>query len=90
MTITPDLFGRVNDTIWPVVDAYLAIAERHSINPAHMAIAFCNQRPFVTSSIIGATNLQQLAVNLAAADLELDAEVLEDIYSVYRRYPIPF
>ncbi len=90
MTITPDLFGRVNDTIWPVVDAYLAIAERHSINPAQMAIAFCNQRPFVTSSIIGATSLQQLAINLAAADLELDAEVLEDIHSVYRRYPIPF
>ena len=90
MTITPDLFGRVNDTIWPVVDAYLAIAERHSINPAQMAIAFCNQRPFVTSSIIGATSLQQLAVNLAAADLKLDAEVLEDIHSVYRRYPIPF
>ncbi|MCP4331358.1 MAG: aldo/keto reductase [Gammaproteobacteria bacterium] len=90
MTITPDLFGRVNDAIWPVVDAYLAIAERHGIDPTQMAIAFCNQRPFVTSSIIGATNLQQLAVNLAAADLELDTEVLEDIHSVYQRYPIPF
>jgi aryl-alcohol dehydrogenase-like predicted oxidoreductase len=55
-----------------------------------MAIAFCNQRPFVTSSIIGATSLDQLANNIAAADLDLDAEVLEDIQTVYRKYPIPF
>ena len=55
-----------------------------------MAIAFCNQRPFVTSSIIGATGIEQLAINLDAVDLELDAEVLEDIHSVYRRYPIPY
>jgi aryl-alcohol dehydrogenase-like predicted oxidoreductase len=55
-----------------------------------MAIAFCNQRPFVTSSIIGATSLDQLAVNIAAADLDLGAEVLEDIQAVYRNHPIPF
>jgi aryl-alcohol dehydrogenase-like predicted oxidoreductase len=90
LTISPDLFGRVSDSIWPVVDAYLAIAQRHGLDPAQMAIAFCNQRPFVTSSIIGATSVEQLAVNLAAADLELGAEVLEDIHSVYRSYPIPF
>jgi aryl-alcohol dehydrogenase-like predicted oxidoreductase len=90
ITINPDLNGRVDDTVWPVVDAYLAIAQRHGIDPAQMAIAFCNQRPFVTSSIIGATSLEQLAINIGAADIELDAEVLEDIYSVYRRHPVPF
>jgi aryl-alcohol dehydrogenase-like predicted oxidoreductase len=55
-----------------------------------MAIAFCNQRPFVTSSIIGATSLDQLGVNIGAADVDLDAEVLEDIQGVYRNYPIPY
>jgi aryl-alcohol dehydrogenase-like predicted oxidoreductase len=90
LTINPELFGRVHDGIWPVIDEYVAVAERHGIDPAQMAIAFCNQRPFVTSSIIGATNLRQLSVNLGAAELELGAEVLEDIHSVYRRYPIPY
>ncbi len=90
LTLVPDLSGRVSDAIWPVVDAYLAIAQKHGLDPAQMAIAFCNQRPFVTSSIIGATSVEQLANNLAAADLELGTEVLEDIHSVYRRYPIPF
>ena len=90
LTINPDLFGRVHAEIWPVIEAYLDIATRHGLDPAQMALAFCNQRPFVTSSIIGATSIEQLAVNIAAADLELDKEVLEDIHCVYRRYPIPF
>ena len=89
-TLNPDLFGRVHDEIWPVVGAYVEIASRHGLNPAQMAIAFCNQRPFVTSSIIGATSIEQLAVDIAAADLELDQQVLDDIQSVYRRYPVPF
>ncbi len=90
LTITPDLYGRVNDGTWPVVDAYVSIARKHGINPAQMAIAFCNQRPFVTSSIIGATSLEQLAVNIGAAELELSEEVLEDIQSVYRLNPVPY
>jgi aryl-alcohol dehydrogenase-like predicted oxidoreductase len=90
LSINPDMFGRVRDEVWPVVDSYVSIARRHGIDPSQMAIAFCNQRPFVTSSIIGATNLEQLAINIGAADLDLDAEVLEDIQSVYRNYPIPY
>ena len=90
ITINPDLFGRVREEVWPVVDSYVSIARRHGIEPAQMAIAFCNQRPFVTSSIIGATSLDQLALNLGAADLDLGAEVLEDIQSVYRDHPIPY
>ncbi len=90
LTTNPDLWGRVNDAVWPVIDQYVAIARKHGIDPAQMAIAFCNQRPFVTSSIIGATSIEQLAVNLGAAELELGDEVLEDIQKVYRQYPIPY
>jgi len=90
LTINSDLYGRVHDGVWPIVDAYVSIAHRHGIDPAQMAIAFCNQRPFVTSSIIGATSIEQLANNLGAADLRLGAEVLEDIQRVYRRHPVPY
>ena len=90
LTINPDLYGRAGDDVWPVIDAYVAIARRHGLEPAHMAIAFCNQRPFVASSIVGATSIEQLALNLGAAGLELGAEVLEDIHAVYRRHPIPY
>ncbi|MDH3763415.1 MAG: aldo/keto reductase [Gammaproteobacteria bacterium] len=90
LTINPDLFGRTGDSVWPVIDQYVAIARKHGINPAQMAIAFCNQRPFVTSSIIGATSLEQLEVNLGAAELRLSDEVLEDIQQVYHCHPIPY
>ena len=90
LTTNPDLWGRASDAVWPVVDQYVAIARKHGIDPAQMAIAFCNQRPFVTSSIIGATSIEQLSTNLDAADLELGDEVLEEIHKVYRLHPIPY
>ena len=90
LTINPDLFGRVHDDIWPVVDAYLEIARKHGLDPAQMAVAFCNQRPFVTSSIIGATSVEQLATTIGAGELKLSDEVLAEIQAVYRRHPIPF
>ncbi len=90
LTITPDLFGRVREPLWSIIDEYISIAEQHGLQPAQMALAFCNQRPFVTSSIIGATNLDQLKVNIDAADLELSTDVLEAIHDVYYRHPLPF
>ena len=90
MTINPEMYGRAVDSAWPVLDAYVGVARKHGLDPAQMAIAFCNQRPFVTSSIIGATSIDQLSVNLGAADIRLGEEVLEDIHAVYRRYPMPY
>ena len=90
LTIQPDLYGRAGEPVWPVVEQYVAVARKHGLEPAQMAIAFCNQRPFVTSSIIGATSIEQLATNLGAADLQLDETVLDDIQAVYRRHPIPY
>ncbi len=90
MTISPDLNGRVNEASLDAADAYVAIAEKHGLDPSQMAIAFCNQRPFVTSSIIGATNLEQLAINIAASDITLSDEVLAEILQAYRQYPMPF
>jgi len=72
------------------VDRYLKIAEKHGLDAAQMAIAFVLSRPFVTSAIIGATNMQQLKTNIAAHELVLSKEVLADIAEVRRDYPIPF
>jgi aryl-alcohol dehydrogenase-like predicted oxidoreductase len=90
MTINADLYGRVNKISLAATDAYVAVAKKHNLDPSQMAIAFCNQRPFVTSSIIGATTLEQLATNIGASDVTLNDEVLDDIQQVYRQYPMPF
>ena len=54
-----------------------------------MAIAFTLTRPFMTSSIIGATSTAQLATAIGAADITLSPEVLAGIDAIHRRYPRP-
>ena len=90
MTINSTLYGRVNKISVAATDAYVAIARKHDLDPSQMAIAFCNQRPFVTSSIIGATSIEQLATNIGASEVTLNDEVLDDIQKAHRQYPAPF
>lgn len=70
-------------------EAYVALARRFDLDPATMALAYVNGRDFVTSTIIGATTLEQLRVNVASIDQELSAEVLEGIEAIHRRYCNP-
>ncbi len=68
---------------------YLEIAERHHLDMAQMALAFVNSRPFVTSTIIGATNLDQLKENVDSIYVELSSEVLKEIEEVHEDMPNP-
>jgi aryl-alcohol dehydrogenase-like predicted oxidoreductase len=78
-----------NDQAVAATAEYVAVARKHGLDPAQMALAFVTSRPFVTSNIIGATTLEQLEQNLASADLELSDEVLADIEAVHTRQPNP-
>jgi aryl-alcohol dehydrogenase-like predicted oxidoreductase len=53
------------------ISAYVALARKHGLDPAQMAIAFVVSRQFVTSTIIGATTLEQLKTDIAAATSRL-------------------
>jgi aryl-alcohol dehydrogenase-like predicted oxidoreductase len=68
---------------------YVKLFRRHGIDPAQGALAYVNSRPFVTSTIIGATGLRQLADNIASVDRVLPDEVLDGIEAIHRRYPNP-
>jgi aryl-alcohol dehydrogenase-like predicted oxidoreductase len=78
-----------SDTSQPAIEQYVAIAKKHEIDPAAMAIAFVASRPFVTSAIFGATTLEQLKTNISAGDLELSSEIFAEIDAVYKKYPDP-
>jgi aryl-alcohol dehydrogenase-like predicted oxidoreductase len=69
--------------------AYVALARRHGLDPAQMALAWVTSRPFVTSNIIGATTLEQLARNLASLDITLSEEVVTGIEAIHRGQPNP-
>ena len=68
---------------------YLALAKEHNLKLSQMALAFVNQRPFVTANIIGATNLEQLKENIDSIHVELDAELLAQINTIHAEIPNP-
>lgn len=68
---------------------YVAIAQAHGLHPAQLALAYVNSRPFVTSNIIGATSLDQLAIDIASVNVTLSDEALAAIEAVHRDLPDP-
>jgi aryl-alcohol dehydrogenase-like predicted oxidoreductase len=85
-----DRLGRYEKANGPkAISTYVALARRHGLDPAQMAIAFAVSRPFVTSTIIGATTLDQLETDIAALDLTLGDHVLADIEQIHLDYPNP-
>lgn len=85
-----DLGGRLTDRVLPAAQAYLDIADKHQIDPVHMALAFCRTRPFMASAIFGATRLDQLEHILKSVEVELSGEVLADIDTAHRAHPMPY
>lgn len=71
------------------VEEYCAVAQKHGLTPTELALAWCKSRWFVTSTIIGATTMDQLKENLHSFDVELSSECLQDVDGVFRRFRDP-
>jgi aryl-alcohol dehydrogenase-like predicted oxidoreductase len=54
-----------------------------------MALAFVNSRPFLTGTIVGATNMDQLKSNIGSIELSLSPQLLEGIEAIHGAYPNP-
>ena len=68
---------------------YLALANELGISLTHMALAFVNQQTFVTSNIIGATNMNQLKENIDSIDIELNPNTVNAINEIHEEIPDP-
>lgn len=66
---------------------YVALAKKHGLPPAQMSLAFVRMQPFVTSTIIGASTLEQLKEDIASAEIHLSPEVLAGIEEIHAQYP---
>ena len=81
---------------WRILDVMRPIADLHGCSPARAALAWLLQQPVVTSVIIGAKRAEQLEDNLAAIDLQLSSEELEQLNEVsalppeYPGWMLPF
>ncbi len=90
MELVPNMGGRRTDRVFDAVAAYLEIARRHGLDPIHMSLAWCCSRPFMGSTIFGATTVAQLEYILAGKDLKLSPEVMAEISAAHRAFPMPY
>lgn len=71
------------------ITAYCDLAAQFKLAPADLALAFVNQQDFVSSNIVGATNLTQLEQNIRSVQVQLGPELLAAIAEIHARYPNP-
>jgi len=69
--------------------SYVDLARTHGLDPAQLALKFCDARPFVTSTIIGATSMAQLKTNIDAFDLTWTDELEKAVEAIHLRHPNP-
>ncbi|MBV9366429.1 MAG: aldo/keto reductase [Solirubrobacterales bacterium] len=72
------------DRLYDTIEVLVEIAQDHDVSPAQVALAWLLRRPGITSVIIGARTDQQLADNLAAANLELTTDEVARLDSASR------
>jgi aryl-alcohol dehydrogenase-like predicted oxidoreductase len=70
-------------------EKYNEIAIKNGLSLSQMALAFVNQQEFVTSNIIGATSLPQLAENISSINVALSEEIIGEINAVHQQIPNP-
>ena len=69
----------------PVLDAVQRLqplAERAGCTLAQLSLAWCLREPTITSAIVGATKVEHVDENLAAADLDVDPEIFEQMNQI--------
>ena len=71
------------------ISRYVNLAKKYNIAPSTFANAFVNDRPFVTSNIIGATTMEQLKENIDSIDIVLSNEILMEIEKIHLEDPNP-
>jgi len=85
----PDYNRYMNEQAVSATELYVKLAKQHHLDPAQMALAYINSRPFLTSNIIGATTMEQLKSNITSADLILSDEVQDGIEQIHVQHPNP-
>jgi aryl-alcohol dehydrogenase-like predicted oxidoreductase len=70
-------------------EAYIALANDNGLDPSQMALAYVNSRPFLTSNIIGATNIEQLKTDIDSINIKLSKDVIRAIEAIHEKIPNP-
>src|SRR3546814_2122033 len=66
-----------NPQVERATERYVALARQHGLDPAQMALAYVNTRPFLTANIIGATTMEQLKADIDSIDVKFSRRELK-------------
>jgi aryl-alcohol dehydrogenase-like predicted oxidoreductase len=89
ITLFPAYRRYSNENALNATQKYQDLAKDHELSLTQMALAFVTSRPFLTSTIIGATSMEQLKENIGSIDVQLNEEVLNGIESIHNEIPDP-
>ena len=89
LDLFPNMARYTNDNCKSATELYHQIAKRYNLTLTELALAFVNDRPFVTSNIIGATNMEQLKENINSINTKLSKEILAEINQAQEKIPNP-
>ena len=74
----------VNDKTLEATQRYIELAQAHGLYPVTLAVAWSKQHDCVASTIIGARKLEQLDESLAALDVTLSDEIMQEIANIQK------
>ena len=81
------LFGRLGRYETPganaAFEAYFKLAEERGLDAGQMALRFTLTKPFVASTILGATSMEQLKTDIEAIDLPWDDELSAAVDAIH-------
>ncbi len=72
-----------------MIDKYVDLAAELGLRPEQLALKFVDQRPFVTSTIIGASSMDQLVSDIDAFDTEWTPEIDKAVLALHLSHPNP-
>ncbi|HTP99656.1 MAG TPA: aldo/keto reductase [Casimicrobiaceae bacterium] len=75
--------------VFEAVDAYAKLADRRGLTLVELALGYVRSRWYVGATIIGATAMAQLAQDIKAAQVDLDAQTLSEIAAIQAYFPNP-
>ena len=89
-TLWPSRFSRHHTKRGEIaISKYVELAEKYNIRPSTFANAYVNDKPFVTSNIIGATTMNQLKEDIDSINITLSKEILDEIENIHLSDPNP-
>ena len=80
----PNFDKLFTDRNWEIVDTLVAVAKELGRSPTQVALNWITNRPAVTSTLIGATKVEQLEENLRSLDFEIPRELAARLDEVSR------